>query len=37
MANEDKFEKPSKEYKFRTRADAELIRVLQKQKPKKKQ
>lgn len=36
MANEDKFEKPSKEYKFRTQADAELIRALQKQKPKKK-
>lgn len=37
MANYEDFEKPSKEYKFRTRADAELIRTLQKQKPKKKQ
>ena len=35
-AMEFDFEKPSKKYKFRTRADAELIRALQKQKPKKK-
>ena len=37
QARDDEFEKPSKEYKFRTKADAELVKALQKQKSKKKQ